>query len=497
MYTVNWPKWEKIINKAFIPLVNNRDRYLICYGGRGSSKSDFAVKKLIYRCLTEDYFRYILVRKTYNTIKDSSYQTLKDVIIDLGLAELFEFKVQPLEIVCKNGNKFIARGCDDPTKLKSVKDPTGVWWEEDVPEENDFITITTSVRTKKADYLQEIFTINPEVEGNYEDHWFWKWFFKDKIGNSFSSKVTIKIDENTSEEVTYTTHHSTYKHNRWIPKSFIAFLMDLKEKNPYYYTVYCLGLWGNRQTGGLFYKCFNRSRQVIDVRSVPGFEGKKPYNPDIAIHASFDFNVNPFVTLRLWQIIGKKAYNIDEICLPYPRNTTLAACQEFKRLYPGHRAGLFIYGDPSGLKEDTRAQTVVRVKEQQYDDYVQIMESLQEYRPIKRVSRTYPPVVPRGGFINSIFESNIYDIELYFHQDCYHGINDYQFLKEASDGTKHKEKVKDPNTGVQYEKYGHCSDADDYLICEAFKTEFQKYKDGNKKPIIISGKREYKQDRVW
>ena len=166
MFKVKWCEWDKIVNKHFIPLLNNKDRYVIMYGGRGSSKSNFEAKKLIYRCLTENYFRHILIRNTYATIKDSSYQTIKDIIFELGLQELFEFKLQPLEIHCINGNCFLARGCDDTQKIKSVKDPTGAWWEEDIPSEADFITVTTSIRTTKADFLQETFTINPEVERN-------------------------------------------------------------------------------------------------------------------------------------------------------------------------------------------------------------------------------------------------------------------------------------------------------------------------------------------
>jgi phage terminase large subunit len=53
-------------------------------------------------------------------------------------------------------------------------------------------------------------------------------------------------------------------------------------------------------------------------------------------------------------------------------------------------------------------------------------------------------------------------------------IKDYLYLKEDADGTK-KEKAKDALTGVTYEKYGHTSDANDYLLCEAFTKEFDKY----------------------
>jgi hypothetical protein len=58
-------------------------------------------------------------------------------------------------------------------------------------------------------------------------------------------------------------------------------------------------------------------------------------------------------------------------------------------------------------------------------------------------------------------------------------INDLLNTKEASDGTKHKEKAKDKDTGVTYEKYAHYNDAMDYLIIKLFKQEFEEYKTGN------------------
>jgi phage terminase large subunit len=129
---VNWCEWPKIINVKFDELrkqiIKLKHRYVILYGGRGSSKSDFIAKYLIYRCLSDSYFRCVLVRNTYETIKESQYATIKDTIDDLGLSELFQFKLQPLEIICQNGNRFIARGCDDTTKLKSIKDPSMVWY---------------------------------------------------------------------------------------------------------------------------------------------------------------------------------------------------------------------------------------------------------------------------------------------------------------------------------------------------------------------------------
>jgi len=463
---INWCKWSEIINERFEPLVENTDRYIIAYGGRGSSKSDWAAKKLIYRCLSEKYFRYVLVRNTYATIKDSSYQTIKDIIHDLGLESLFRFKIQPLEIECMNGNKFLARGCDDATKLKSIKDPTGVWWEEDVPDESDFITITTSVRTSKADYLQEIFTINPEVEGNYQENWFWKRFFKGHIEKSFSDVTVIQVEE-LKIELTYTVHHSWHKDNRWLPNAFVAQLMQLKIENPYYYTIYCNGEWGNKQTGGLFYKHFDRAKSV-DPTIV--------YNPDQAIHLSFDFNVNPYMSATIWQIDGKTAKCIDEIASVNPDNTTVGVCREFERRYFNHKGGLFIYGDPSGRQQDTRT-------DKGYNDYTIIFNELEKYHPIERVANKHPPVVTRGNFINTVFLKGFNDLNILFSDKCKYMLNDMLFGKEASDGTKLKEKTK--VDGVTFEKYFHHADTMDYFLCEAFINEFEEYQHGST-PVIRS-----------
>jgi len=48
-----------------------------------------------------------------------------------------------------------------------------------------------------------------------------------------------------------------------------------------------------------------------------------------------------------------------------------------------------------------------------------------------------------------------------------------QWLKEDIDG-KLKEKEKDPETGVTFERLGHCSDSLEYLICELLEDYYNK-----------------------
>jgi hypothetical protein len=58
---------------------------------------------------------------------------------------------------------------------------------------------------------------------------------------------------------------------------------------------------------------------------------------------------------------------------------------------------------------------------------------------------------------------------------CLKMIADFSQVKTAADGTKNKRKVKDKVTGVSYEPHGHCSDAMDYFLCEAFRGEYSQF----------------------
>jgi len=212
------------------------------------------------------------------------------------------------------------------------------------------------------------------------------------------------------------------------------------------------------QAGGEFYKSFDMTKHV----------GVYPYDPTQPLHLTFDFNVNPYMTCCVWQVTGKTARQIAEICLKSPRNRTSSICAEVKSKYKGHATGLFIYGDPSGKKQDTRT-------EQGSNDFSIILKELSEFRPKERVARAAPSVVMRGEFINTIFESGYMGISIGFDSKCSYSTDDYMYLKEDSDGTKKKEKAIEPSTGISHEKWGHTSDANDYFLCEVFNNEYKKF----------------------
>jgi hypothetical protein len=428
-------------------------------------------KQLVYNCLSHKYFKCILYRKNFNTIQESSYENIKQTVISLGLQSLFTFRVAPLTIICTNGNKFIARGGDDPASLKSIKDPTCVWYEEDIPDESDFATISLTIRSGKADVLQEFFTINPEVGEDFRDNWFWKRFFEGHDELAYTTKTVVEVE---GEQVEYEAviHHSVYQDNRWLPVMVKAQIEGYKDTNEYLYAVYAKGLWTMKQTGGNFYKLFNRIHNVVPNKN--GQNGLPIlYDPAKMLHISFDFNVNPYITLTIWQADVRKneAIQIDEICLSTPNNRTENLCRAFAAKYRGHSAGLWVYGDPSGKQEDTRT-------EKGFNDYIIILRALAEFRPRDLVAKVAPPVHMRGQFINTVFATGYNGLHFYIGDNCSKTIADYMYLKEASDGTKAKIKEKHPETGISCEKYGHTSDANDYFICQMFDTEFKFYQKG-------------------
>ena len=95
-------------------------------GGRGSLKSSF-VSIVVPLLLVQNPTAHALVlRKVANTIRDSVFAQYIWAIGELGMAEYWDAKVSPMELIFKpTGQKIMFRGADDPMKIKSIKVPFG------------------------------------------------------------------------------------------------------------------------------------------------------------------------------------------------------------------------------------------------------------------------------------------------------------------------------------------------------------------------------------
>lgn len=238
-----------------------------------------------------------------------------------------------------------------------------------------------------------------------------------------------------------------------------AYKDNLKNLPRFEYMVFVEGDWDVQlKVGGEFYKCFEIEKHVAICR----------YDPDLPLHISWDDNVNPYLPAGIFQIKGKMVSMIDEVAGINPGNTISAVCGEIVRRYHQHRSGVFIYGDATAKKEDTKM-------EKGHNFYTIILDKLAVLRPVLRVLKSNPSVAMRGQWLNAVFEKNDGDIFVLFNEKCTNAINDLIAVKEAPDGSKNKEMDTDPKTKVRFQKFGHFSDLFDYLMVAAFPNEYAAY----------------------
>lgn len=120
---------------AHLDLLAGGHRTYLTVGGRGSGKSSFLALELVQLLVNHPLIHGACCRKVGATLRDSVYAQIQWAIGALGLAEEFEYRLSPLEIVRPaTGQRIYFRGADDPMKLKSIKPPFGhigvLWLEE-------------------------------------------------------------------------------------------------------------------------------------------------------------------------------------------------------------------------------------------------------------------------------------------------------------------------------------------------------------------------------
>jgi len=144
--------------------------------------------------------------------------------------------------------------------------------------------------------------------------------------------------------------------------------------------------------------------------------------------------------------------------------------------------GLFVYGDRTSMKEDTK-------KEKGENFFTDVSMYLRDYKPTLRMQSVNPSVVQSGNFINQVYAVEYENISIQIGENCKKSIFDYSYALEDSDGSLKKSKKTNSMTGVSYEEFGHISDAKRYFITVAFANEYDKYKKGGRETNIRTSKR--------
>lgn len=445
--------------KAF----ESKARTIACCGTAASGKSKFFAYKTLFRLINEDEpFRALCVRKVKEDIRESVFANLVEIIESGQWAHAFKITESPMRIKrIDKSNDIIFRGIDEPNKLKSINGIKHIWVEEATElEQEDYNQLQYRLRGVSDTYKQVCLTFNPSTPG----HWIKSRFFDNHEPDSY-------------------VFNTNFKDNPYLDESDKNQMLINSKSSKTLYDNLTLGIWSERQTGSEFYHNFSTTAHLQEYA----------FDPSLPLHLSFDFNVHPYCTLEIAQMTGDERRFIHEICLPYPKSNTYEVCREFKkwlahpRPFPKGREasqgskvlpigedlggavkveGIYIYGDPSGRHIDTRSRV-------QDNDFGIIREELKEYNPVFRIAEAAYSVKKRGEWINKIFAGEN-ELKIYVSPKCPNLVQDLLHVKQDANGAKLKEKYK-MESGVVCEKYGHASDAMDYLLCQTDMHLLEKY----------------------
>ena len=192
----------------------------------------------------------LVIRRVFNTHKDSTWTQLKWAVNNLEVSHLWHFSKSPLEITYKpTGQKILFRGLDDVMSITSIAVETGflcwAFFEEayQITSEDDFNKIDMSIRGElpKGYFKQITLCLNPWNQ----KHWIKKRFF----------------DVQDSDILAITTN---YLCNEFLGEDDIKLFEKMKVNNPRRYAIEGLGEWGISE--GLVFA--NWSEEEFDIDSI-------------------------------------------------------------------------------------------------------------------------------------------------------------------------------------------------------------------------------------
>jgi len=244
----------ELLGKDFIDI--NREikpnKTYVFKGGRGSLKSTYISEKTIELLINNPKMHACCIRKVGKTLKDSVWAQLKWSVEMMGLADDFECKRSPLEIVYKpTGQVIYFRGADDPGKIKSLKPPfgyIGILWIE----ERDQLAGPNEERNIKQSLLR----------GGKETYDFASY----NPPKSKSSWVNEQESEPNPDRI---YHESNYMNvpRDWLGERFLDDAAHLKEINPDAYDNEYMGI-ANGNGGNVF---DNLVKREISDEEIKGF----------------------------------------------------------------------------------------------------------------------------------------------------------------------------------------------------------------------------------
>jgi hypothetical protein len=444
-YTAAQPRY---MNDAYIPLLKNQQRYVVLRGGGGSGKSVWAAQKLAMRLTSEDHHRLLVVRKVKDTLRQSVYEQLLEVLRSWDMLDDITTTTSPLSIKCSTtGSEILFAGIDDPEKIKSITRITSIWIEEATELDLvDFTQLDIRLRGKTTYYKQFILTFNPVDEG----HWLKKRFF-----DTPDPRATLLL--------------TTFQDNYFLPEEDRQTLLTLATINANYHRIYVLNEWGRIETGNEFYESFSRAAHVKPT----------PYLPDKPIMQGWDANALPYSAMLMCQPYAEDGILtlrfFYEYALPPPKSGIRNTGKQFllDRTAKGWQSSpVFLTGDAS-----LRNRKVGEESGSNFEDVQAALQPALHSHSTRLWPHRNPGVMRRRDFINYVLRGGLPGVRVQIDPGCVKLIEDLEQVQTGVEG-KVKKRYNDKALGASYELLGHMSDDFDYILTSLLNAHYEAFANG-------------------
>lgn len=459
-------------------------RIILIYGGKGSAKT-----ASVCQFISKESYCYglsaITFRKESTTIPTTLQKSFELAHKTMYLGNGFEALNRKYNSNV-NSSEIVLKGMDDSEKAKGVEGYTYLYFDElNQFLKKEFSDANISLRGLPGQKViaswnpvDDQIWIKTELIDQYS------WTDTDEYGTLPCEHSFIRKSSNGRIILIKTTYEDNYfiaggPEYGYRDEALIEEYKALEKLDPNSYKVNVLGEWGKAQYGGEFLKGWKSNIHVGDV----------PYNPNAALYLMFDENVNPYFPCSFYQawtdqshdgsVITKHLNLIHIISAKNPNNTVDKMVSEIKRKLReyGHQGIIYIGGDATSQKEDVK-------QEKGHDLFKLIINGLisekgESGNPIwdirRKINSANPSVKVSAQFTNSVLESEFLGIRVRVDRSCRTAINDYENTKEDKNGGVDKSSVRDPETKVSYQPYGHYCDIKRYALVTIYDTEYKQF----------------------
>lgn len=313
------------LNSKYKPLFDDKTRYYVVTGGRGSAKS-YSVNTAICALTQESDNKVLFTRKTMTSAHISIIPEFKEKIEKLDWAQCFNITKTEIQNTL-SGSEILFRGLqsssgDNTANLKSLQGVT-TWVldeAEELTDETVFDRIDLSIR-HQTKHNRVILILNPTTK----EHWIYKRFFEScGVNEGFNGVVG---------NVTYI--HTSYIDNKEnLSQSFLDQVERIKDSNPEKYNHVILGGWLDKAEG-----------VIITNWKIGKFEdnGKTIFGQD------FGFSVDPSTLIEISLFPAQKKIYLKE-CF-YKAGMVTSDIFEANRTYAGNKLIVADSAEPRLIEE--------------------------------------------------------------------------------------------------------------------------------------------------